>query len=199
MALPFTDTFTDTDEVALATHNAGWTVDTGAIVIRSNTARGNASGASYARWTTDLPSNDQSAEGVWAGTNSNGSISSAIMTRLSSSQNGYYYWVTGAASRLYRLNAGSATQLSAGGSVSNGATIKLSSEGTTHTCLLNGSTTGAPSAQVDATHASGYGGLRLFNVGDSASIDSVTYDNIGGGGGFQVSWAINSNKLIMSN
>lgn len=178
--MAFTDDFTAADETTLVSHNANWVQDTGAIVIRSNTARGNTGGASYARWTGEVFNDDQVVSGVWAGTNSNGSISSAIGARFDSSQNGYYYWVTGSNSRLYRLNTGSATLLSSGGSVSTSDVIELTCEGTTLTCRLNGSTTGAPSAQTDSTHSGGDAALRLFNVGDSASIDSISGANLAG-------------------
>jgi hypothetical protein len=183
MALPFTDAFTNTNGTALSTHDAGWVTDAGAIQIQSNAAQATSSGA-RARWTTDTPNADQWIEGTFSTDNSDGSNASGLNTRFTSGDSGYLYWTNANNNDLYRMDSGSATLLASGsGARSTGEVLRLTSEGSTHTCTIDGSTTNAPTATVDSTHSSaGNFGMWYSGTGTNAVWLDVTMDNVGGGG-----------------
>lgn len=184
MAFPFTDTFTNTNGTALATHDAGWTVDNGAIQIQTNRAQSTTTDG-RARWTTDTPNADQKISGVFEGANNDGANYCGICTRLTSGGNGYAYASNYGAHYLVRLDAGAATILSTGtGGTVSADVMEIQSVGSLHTCYLNASTTNAPSAQTDSTYSAASNlGIFFYATGTNAVWESVTLDNTAAGGG----------------
>ena len=184
MALPVTKTFVNTNGTALAAHDAGWTVDNGAIQIQSNRAQSTTTDG-RARWTTDAPDADQKITGKFDGDNGDGGNYAGVCTRLTSGGNGYAYASNYGAHYLVRIDSGTATVLSTGtGGIVPADTMMIQSEGSLHTCELNGSTTNAPSAQTDSTYsAAAEFGLFYLGTGTNSVWESVTMDNLAAGGG----------------
>jgi hypothetical protein len=175
MALPATDSFTDTDGTALDSHSANWTIVAANPQIQSNRVTVSNSeggeGSILAFWNADTFANDQYAQmyvffsGNWR------AMGPAVRC---SSDNGYVFSTSanlGGCVLLKRVS-GTVTVLSTVNPPASGTLLRIEASGTTLTCYFDGSTTGAPAATTDSSLASGSGGLGgRWWFGDAAGDD----------------------------
>ncbi len=181
MALPFTDTFTNSDGTALSTHDAGWDVTLNAWEINSNradTSSGTGGEASLARWTTDTPTDDQLSN-VTLNVDGTGAIEVGGCVRMSADGDGYGYTTAqNGDSYLERYDNGAVTNLAnpAIGARSNGDEIGADAQGTSIRGLLDDV---AQTTQTDSTYSSGQGGLAAWGNGGDPAADSVTIESLG--------------------
>jgi hypothetical protein len=158
------DSFTDADDTPLTTHtpNQGstWIVDAGQADIYNNQARSGNATVPFCRNTTTLE-NKQAAEinilvvetgGVFTRMSNAGGVDGyRVLDRKAPFLDRY----------IYRYDNGTATQLATDGNYhASNDLIRLESDGSTHTALINGST---PLQTTDATYDSGQAGLSWEN------------------------------------
>lgn len=186
MALPATESFTDSNGVQLTTHSASWTLNDEDFDIQSNAFATDAASTGYcsAHWNADSFSDDQYSQIVVDAVVVNKYCYIGTSARNHASTADYYYWVGQAnESLLGKVVSGSSTQLGAAGAawvVTD--VIKLEAEGTTITPYENGSTTGTPGAQTDAAHGSGYAGIGgYWHAPHSGFDDDIRGDDWEGG------------------
>jgi endonuclease/exonuclease/phosphatase family metal-dependent hydrolase len=177
------ETFTNSDGVALATHNASWTVNAGNFAINTNSVYANGAGNGYsmAIWNQSSFSNDQYAEITLPALTSGGYIG-VVVRGQSGSFSGYIVVADSVGSSVLRCDAGTCTLLTSGGVFSQGDTLRLEASGTSITLKKNGSVL---AGVTDATYSSGRPGLAGYsNVtgsrGDNFNAASIS---LGGGGG----------------
>jgi len=159
-ALPATDTFTNTNGTALATHNACWTVAEGSIDIQSNEANQTAGGTnSTAYWNCDTFPDDQAIKAVYRGDGYSGPTSRHTAAAS------YYgcFGLLSTPSHMYLYRGGSLLASNTSITLVAGDTIKITSIGSVHTCYVNDVTVGV--SATDATHATGAGGIFLAVAG----------------------------------
>jgi hypothetical protein len=189
MALPATDSFTDSNGTALTSHSANWTQNNGAFDIQSNALAPNNSGdESGAHWNADAFDNDQYAEGVATGFAGNDGIAIGLAVRCHASADTYYGFYgdsySGSGSYLFKMVSGTWTQIGdTGANWEDGDTVWLEVEGTTLTPKVNGSTDPDIGAQTDSSIASGSAGLSGYNDGAANLIDDWEGGNLGAGPG----------------
>lgn len=179
-ALPATDTFTNSNGTALATHSASWTVVVGAIDIQSNAAHGNtAVNFSAARWTADAFNANQYAQGVVSGA-ANGYVGPAV--RVSADGDGYYaLWnpVTNTLDLSRIDNGNTETILNSVAAAAAGSVIRIEANGSTIRVLDDGVQV---LSEPDATYSSGAGGMYFYDD-EAVFLDTYEAGNLGGGGG----------------
>lgn len=199
MALPKTETFTDSNFVALETHDAGWTQVGGGtpkVDIYNNGARLDT--ASYqvvgARWTGDTFNADQSSEATVKSIAAGASIRTGVFVRGSGTGTGftgYVAWVYSVDSKLYVYEFDGITNGGAGGANLSGAlntivandVIKIWAEGSNIHASVNGTEcTGSPWTSSDISGTSTSPGFIVSDYG-TPQIDDWTGDNFGAGGG----------------
>lgn len=191
MSLPATDNFTGSDGTQLTTYSANWTLNnsgaTGDFDIQSNNLAEDGGSAIYgAHWNADSFNNDQYAQAVYytSGSSSNG-IGIAVRV-IGTSVRTFYCWLsdTGGTNAAYleKVIAGVETQLgSTTAKWTNGITAKITAVGTTITPYINGSTTGTPGAQTDASDniTAGYAGIAAWGDNTINKIDDWEGGNLG--------------------
>lgn len=181
MALPATETFTNSNGVALTTHSASWTNNAGTFAINSNAVYATDAGQDCAaHWNADTFANDQYAQGVIVAL---GSTYIGVSVRCHASANTHYGFEGNATdSYFYKYVNGSYTQLgSTGGNFTNGQTLRIEASGTTITPKINGSTISPPGAQTDSSISSGYAGIAGSGNNAVSRLDTWEGGNIGGG------------------
>ncbi len=178
MALPATDSFTNSNGTQLNSHNANWTEYNG-FDIQSNAAHPDISAdEAAANWTGDTFDNDQYSEGTITSLASGTYVGVLVRSNSSSTYYGYYT-DSGDAAYLFKMVAGSWTELGSGGVLSATDTMRLEANGTTLTPKVNGSLDSDVGAQTDSAISSGDAGVTGYN-NDSSYIDDWTGDNLGG-------------------
>ena len=135
--LPVSDAFTDANGTALATHNASWTIVTGAFEINTNGVQHTFAGRGLARWTGETFFNNQWVEGPAGTVGSDGLIGLALRIPTNGDVSGYYvHWSTGG-TFLAKLITGTSTPLADTTAPVEGAVMRLETEGTTIRVLKN--------------------------------------------------------------
>ena len=183
MALPATDDFEGSGSVVeLTTYSSNWTRSNGTIAVHPlGYIYSSAVNQHQYPWNADSFDADQYSE-VVVKTPGSGAGWVGAGTRMAS-LTGYGFYADYTDMRLLRFTgAGAASILSS--STTNsiaGNTHRIESEGSTHTCYIEGSTTGAPSAQTDATYASANpAGLCGSGLATTISVESWAAGNLGG-------------------
>jgi hypothetical protein len=170
MALPATDAFTRADSTSSA--GPSWTNISGSGGVFSNECYFPTS-PGVIIWNADTFANDHYAQCVA------GSFwSLAIMgpgVRVQSDDGDGYYHYNG---RIFRYDAGSATELGSSDVPASTDTIKMEAEGTAIRYYLN------TVLKIDVTDATyGTGGVGIRSDSASITVDNFEADDIGGGGG----------------
>jgi len=182
MALPASDSFTDSNGVQLTSHNASWTLCKGDFDIQSNSLAADASGELGAGWNADAFNADQYAE---ATVSASGVFPIGIAVRCDDdTPNDDYYGYYGEESNIYLFKVvnGSWTELDADSenqfSVSD--VIRLE---------ITGTNPGTLSAQIggveqltadDSDLDAGSAGVSGWNDHTTSLIDDWEGGNLGG-------------------
>jgi len=191
MALPATDAFTNTGgtAVALTTYSANWSYSTGTFNVDAtgdnaySTTSGNEGGA---YWNADSFSADQYAQVTLSALTSGIAVGAAV--RASAGGNYYGCYLEGTTYYLFRMNAGSWTQLDTGTqSFSDGDALRLQVTGTNPCALVmlrNGVQFGSTYNDSDGARlTSGAAGICGYGDSTTPRIDNWEGGNVGGGGG----------------
>jgi len=181
MALPATDVFTSASDQALTTYSASWTNNSGAfqVVGATDDVMANSSGNECgAHWNADSFNNNQYAQAKVTARSASGVVGAAVRCHASAAT--YYgYYTDSGASYLFKMVAGSWTQLgSNAAALAVNDIIRIEANGTTITPKKNGSTTGTPGAQTDSAIASGYAGLSGYGNQTTARVDNFEGGNL---------------------
>lgn len=177
-ALPATDNFTGIDGAQLSART-GWAANKGDFDILTNTFKCDSATTNatiFAHWTSDAFGNDQYAT-LSVYTNPVARycyLGAAVRCAAGTTVTGYQFWFGEDENDVVKLDAGTETQV--GRSVAAPGegtfTIRLEVSSTTLTPTINGSTTGTPGAQTDASIASGSAGVSGWQW---SSADSTEY------------------------
>ena len=167
-----TDTFTDADGTALATHDSDWVINFGGFAINSNSAHADASGSiSMAHREGNIWPADQYAEVTVAAIGSAGSIGVAVRCTAGTTATGYVFYSDLYLSYLFKYVNGSFTQIGTTGSpFQAGDVVRLEAIGTTLRPLVNGQLW-AQGELTDASIASGYPGIGGYGNSTGSRID----------------------------
>lgn len=156
------DSFTNTNGTALASHNANWTVHNGVFTIQGNECeQNNPGGDSWATYAGTF-ANDQYAEATVSATLANGAFS-GLVVRCNTSGTKTYYAINWDidSTFFYEYVAGTYTQYGAPGApFSAGDLIRLEIIGTALKVYQNGS---VYASQTTSAIASGSPGLTGFS------------------------------------
>jgi hypothetical protein len=180
-ALPATDAFTGSNDTHLATYSASWTINQGQFDIQTNAIAPDAILAlSGAHWNADTFNNDQYAQGTMLHVTSY--VYMGVAVRAHASNATYYSFFGDSADGCYleRISGSTETEKgSKGGTFAANDIIYLQISSTTLTPKKNGSSTGTPGAQTDATYTSGYAGLSGFDNAEMVRLDGWEGGNLG--------------------
>ena len=180
--MPITDAFTGTNGTGIVAYSSNWAYVIGAttdLQIQSNSLAAESDSAERCaqRTETTFPSNHYS-QGTLVAVYAFGGDTGGVSVRCqgSASQQYYGFYADATLSQLFEENSGTWTQLgsNAGGFAANDV-IKLTVSGTTLTPNKNGSTTGTPGAQTDATFSGGAPGVCWFK--NAGAIGDTRLDN----------------------
>lgn len=182
-ALPATDVFTSASDQGLTTYSPNWIYNGSSIfTVRGATddvvpATGTNSD-SLAHWN-DVFNNDQYSQVSVSSTGSNDSGAAARVA--ASAMTGYAFSGNNAASYLSKYLSAVYTQLGSNGeSVTAGDAAKISTSGNVITPNKNGSTTGTPGAQTDASISSGSAGMYGYSNTSQTALDNWEGGNLAG-------------------
>ena len=176
MALPFSDSMTDTNGTNITTHDSGYTVLEGACDIQSNTAQGNAAGYNFIAWTADTFEDDQSSEAIIDFDVEDAAIATGPSVRLATGTDGYSYTSTGATTGLYRFDNTSGTALGgAGSSWADTDEVRLEMVGSAVEAFLNDV---SDISETDSTYTSGDAGWMHYGDATNIRIDSILLSNM---------------------
>jgi len=200
MALPFTDTFTQStgSDQAISTYNAGWVVDTGGFSVVDATddvvaSTGGTENVAY--WSTDTPNADQAVSFVISAV-STGIYPGVVGRRVSAGNyytlyvdNGNYYVSRYDSSSEVVLRAGTATTTAAGDVFK----MEISGTGATVTIKALRAAAASPTtfvqlgADISDTSgnrktSAGFGGIISYSANSASRITAFTLENLGGGG-----------------
>lgn len=186
MALPATDSFTNSNGVQLATHDASWTVNAGDFDIQSNSLAPDVSGECWAYWNADSFDDDQYAQAGIVAVQGNGSAMGVVVRSHASAQSGYSFTVDNYGSparQLYRLDSGSLTTLASDGTSESSlpVTYRIEAEGTSIRALREGANLWGD--QTDATYSSGSAGIHGRYDTSLTRLDDWEGGNLGAAGG----------------
>jgi len=182
MALPATDSFTDSNGTQLTAHSSDWTLNSGDFDIQSNACAPDAGGELGAHWNADVFDDDQYAEGEIKAVAANRAIGVACRCATNASENYYGWYSTSSNSYVFKVVADSWTSLGSGSAFSASDVIRLEVSGTTLTPMVGGVEEDPPGAQTDATFESGSAGVSGYNDSVDARIDDWEGGDLGGGG-----------------
>lgn len=172
-----TDAFTGTDGTALPTYSANWSYVVGATTdhqIQSNAVATNSGGDVASRSNHQAYGNDQFSQAIISGVETGQFRGVCVRMGANGSNNYYGFAADGVSCLLFRYESGSFTQIGSTGTggIANGQLIRLEIEGTTLRPFINGSQTGTPGNQTDATYASGVPGIYTSGAGLTFLIDT---------------------------
>jgi hypothetical protein len=164
-----TDDFNRADSGTLGSN---WTEQAGTIGVVSNRAkRASATDDSWVSWNADVFANDQYAQGKCY--DSSAVEATCVSVRASGSGgaiNAYYTQAFNGGHNLTKVVSGSFTDLGTYAITPvNGDVLRVEAEGTNIRAYRNGAQLG--STVVDASLASGRGGLRIYSTTTTATID----------------------------
>jgi hypothetical protein len=189
MALPATDTFTTGSDATLTAYSSNWTITAGGfnVTAADDVCRSTSGGAENgAYWNADTFSADQYAQAkVWldAGTG----VSMGVAVRATGSGNYYGVYLDQTTYYLFRMDAGSWTQLATGTATGfvDGDTLRLEVTGSSPVSLVmkrNGTQFGSTYNDSDANRkTSGSAGVSGYgnNSGSGAYVDDWEGGDIG--------------------
>jgi len=185
MALPATDSFTDTDGVQLTSHGTSWSKQGSYDPdIQSNAVAPDAASIpQFPYWNADTFDNDQYAQFVLASVSGlSASVSFGPAVRCLTNLSCYTFVTLNNTNYLLRYAASTPTQL--GSSASHTAAVsevfRIEVSGTTITPTIDGSTTGTPGAQTDSGLSSGNGGMYAYGDSTTARADDWEAGDLGG-------------------
>ncbi len=174
MALPATETFTDTDGTVLTTHSASWSllVTATTIIITSNAARASTAATAPHYWNADGFANNQYSQARFAAVDTaTGTVYVLARATGLDSTRTYYFWKladTGSTAPLHVLgkviNSTSTTLFSDTVGIVLNDIFRIEANGTSISGLINGS---AYTTQTDSAIVSGSAGIStgLGNAG----------------------------------
>lgn len=181
MALPATESFTNTDGTVLSSH-PNWSLNAGSLDIQSNAVAPNQGGGeSGGRWNADSFNNDQYAFGTIVAVTSGNDV--GVGVRHSAGGSNYYgYYGSSLDAFLFKMVTGTWTQL---GSTGNGLSVNdvlhLEVVGTGLTAKKNGSvdtSVGTSGQATDSSLTSGSAGVTGFGDTTALRLDNWEGGNI---------------------
>lgn len=197
MALPFTDTFTQSTgaDQAITTYNAGWLVDTGGFSVVDATddvvaSTGGTENVAY--WNTDVPNADQAVSFVISAVSTG--IYPGVVARRVSAGNYYTLYVDSGNYYVSRYDSSSEVVLRAGTATTTAAgdvfKIEVSGTGATVTIKVYRAAAASPTtfvqlgADISDTAANrktsaGFGGIISYSANSSSRITAFTVENLG--------------------
>jgi len=171
-----TDAFTGTNGTALPTYSANWSYVVGSTTdhqIQSNAVATNSGADVASRSNHQAYGADQFSQAVISGVETGQYRGVCVRMGADGSNNYYGFAADGISSFLFRYESGSFTQIGTNGSgIANGQVIRLEIEGTQLRPFINGSQTGTPGNQTDATYATGVPGIYTSGAGIAFLIDT---------------------------
>jgi antitoxin component of RelBE/YafQ-DinJ toxin-antitoxin module len=179
MALPKQDTFTNSNGVQLADHNAGWNVHLGDMDIQSDALAGDSADEAVAGWEADTFDNDQYAQIRSAAlTSTNLFMGPAI--RVQEAGVGYYgFYSDGNERFFFEYDGDTWDQKGTTDEWSINDIARLEAEGDTITPLLNEiEDSGVGGAITDSTYATGNAGVCSYKDGPDTRIDDFEGGNL---------------------
>jgi hypothetical protein len=177
-ALPATDAFTNTDGVALSTHNANWTYDGGSFAISSNTAIPSTAGFDFARWTGDTFAADQYSQGVAGALLGSNHMGLAVRMNTSGGLNSYFAIWTSGGTTLRKNVAGNVNTLATvATNPSAGDVMRIEVSGTSVVLKKNGVAFLGP--VTDSNIATGTPGLAGYGASSPTNLDDWEAGNLG--------------------
>lgn len=193
MALPATDIFNNTgaSPVALTTYSGSWTYSTGTAVVDNAadnvypTTSGNEFGAF---WNADTFGADQYAQATLSTLTSGVAVGVAVRAATGGTYYGCYF--EGTTYYLFRVNAGTWTQLATGTQAwTDGDTLRLEVSGTSPCALVmkrNGTQFGSTYNDSDAARiTSGAAGISAYGDNTTPRIDNWEGSNLGAAASFE--------------
>ena len=138
MALPATDSFTNSNGTALQSHNSNWTINVGAFDIQSNGCHPNSSATEeMAHWSGDSFDADQYSDATWV----DGAAFTyvGVAARVAASAHTGYEFVSDSndASYFGKFVSGSYTEFSSGAVFDASDVVRIEADGTTIAAYLN--------------------------------------------------------------
>lgn len=198
MALPFTDTFTQStgSDQAITTYNAGWVVDTGGFSVVDATddvvaSTGGTENVAY--WSTDSPNADQAVSFVISAVSTG--IYPGVIARRASAGNYYTLYVDSGNYYVSRYDASVEVVLRAGTATTTAAgdvfKMEISGVGATVTIKVYRAAAASPTTFVqlgaditDSTGnrktSAGFGGIISYSANAASRITSFTLENLAG-------------------
>lgn len=192
--MAITDAFTGTNGTGIAAYSALWAYVIGSaatLQIQTNAlACTNTLGdAQLAAQRTETPfpaAHDSQQTAATPSDNSAVSMGPAVRCQGGGTQQFVGYYFAGNASYLFTNDGVTWTQLgSAGAACTTNDVLKLAVSGTTYTTTVNGSATGQPGPQTNATFSDGAPGLCGYNNAQATSVvrlDSFSCTDVTAGG-----------------
>jgi hypothetical protein len=174
------ETFTNTNGVALTTHNSNWTLLNGDFAINTNAVYSNTAATdTMAQWTAASFNNNQFSELTITAVTSGGYIGVAVRTQ-NGAQSGYGAYCDSSEINIIEWNAGTPTEHYSGSSCSVNDDLRLEISGTTITLKINNSTV---TTVTDSTYSSGRPGLVGNNNSTGTRGDTWNAGSVSAGGG----------------
>jgi hypothetical protein len=181
--MAITDAFTGTNGTGLVAYSANWAYLVGATTsaqIQTNALAMADVGNDHGARRTETPfANDHYAQVAIStvGTEAGEVMGVAVRAGAAASGNFYgFHWGDDDGSNyLFEMAGGAWTQIGSTGTSTQDIAdvIKLTCSGTTLTPTIQGSGTGTPGAQTDATYATGAPGLAWYNNATNPSVIRV--------------------------
>lgn len=179
MALPKTETFTNSDGTALTTHNASYSNVQGAFAINTNACYSNtAATETCVRWNGDTFNNDQYSFGTIKALITSTYIGVGIRASAAAITWYGYYSDGGFDRTLYKMIANSFTALGQATAAAANDLLRIEATGTAILAKRNG-TNEFGGAVTDSSIASGYGGIVGYASNSGSRIDDAEFGNLG--------------------
>ena len=183
MALPASDSFTDSDFTTLPSHDANWVINDGSYYIVSNGAYGN-SADNLAAWTGDTFAADQYSEIIIQAATTFVYTGVAVHIATDASANAYYlYGSSGGATIGGEVVTGTWTDTSGSGAnvvATDVLTLEVTVSGGTATLVpkLNAVEITAITPWTSTAHTSGDAGLAHKGADSNSRADSWVGDDL---------------------
>jgi hypothetical protein len=184
MALPATETFTNSDGTDITTHNANWVYnrsDSSTGLINTNAVRGNTTQALGVHWAGDTFSNEQYSKATVAALSAGHYLGIAARMASGSTRTFYHHTSDGTDSIYFeKYIGGTITSFEeyTGADYAVNDVISIECFGTTITPKRNASTSNMPTAVTDSSITSGYAGFILSGTSTSARLDTWEGGNL---------------------
>ena len=187
MALPATDSFTDSDYTLLENHGSSWSLGTAGLAIYSNACYPYVSTPSCAYWNADSFDANQSSQVTIAAISAFHGVGPAVHVQNAAGSNFYCYYGETTQSQIAKCVSGTLTTLSASPQAAFAATdvvrldVTVSGGVATLKAYINDV---LQDTVTDSTYTSGSAGVMGQNdSGSSSRMDDWVGDNLGGATG----------------